>query len=148
PTFVATDSSIDLNSSLKLWLDGSDTSNVFLTYAANGISGTISGTSGTHTLTTSADNSALLQVGDRIRLSSTGSVTAASTLGTNTYTISAISGTTITTAEALTTTYAAGTAYYQGEVSTLNDKSSNANNVTASGTAMPTWISNGQNGLG
>ena len=146
-----------LSANLKLWLDAADTTKVNLTYSALTTAGanacassclTASGTSGATTITTSANVAAALKVGQRIRLGAAGSVTAASTLGADTYTISAISGTTITFSSALTTTYTNSTVY-GGYVSQLTDKSGVGNNATqATASKMPLWISNGQNNLG
>lgn len=144
PNFVSTDGSINLATNLKLWLDASDTANVNLTYNSLGITAT--GTSGTNTITVSANTG--LTIGARIRLGGAGSVTAADTVGADTYTITAIVGTTITLSSNLTTGYA-GSAVYQGYVSQINDKSGTGNNLTQSVTAnMPLWISNGLNGQG
>ena len=144
PNFVSTDgTSINLASSLKLWLDASDKSKVLLTY--NPLGTTATGTSGSNTITVSANTS--LTVGARIRLGASGSVTAASTLGADTYTITAISGTTVTLSNNLTTNYS-GSALYQGYVSQLNDKSSAGGNVLQGTVSkMPLWIENGQNNM-
>ncbi|MCE2654805.1 MAG: hypothetical protein LW650_15615, partial [Planctomycetaceae bacterium] len=145
--FAPNDASVSAN--LRLWLDASDTTRVFLTYSTDSVPTTASGTIGTNTITTSADVSAALAVGARIRLTGAGAVTAASTLGANTYTIAAIAGTTITTVETLTSTYSAGTSFFRGLVSALNDRSAVGNNSTQATQAnMPLWISNGQNNLG
>jgi filamentous hemagglutinin family protein len=149
PAFQSTDGSIDLATSLKLWLDASDTSRVTLTYSTDGLSSaTATGTAGSNTITTSADVSANLAVGARIRLGSAGSVATADMVEADTYTISAISGTTITLSGNLTQNYSSST-LYRGLVSQLADKSGQALNVTqTSGNAMPLWISNSMNGLG
>ena len=150
PSFVSTDgTSVNLATSLKLWLDASDTSKVMLTYSTDGLSAaTATGSNGATTITTSANVAANLAVGARIRLGAAGSVTAASTLGADTYTIASISGTTITLTNALTQSYSAST-LYRGLVSTLADKSGQGNNATqATETNMSLWVSNGQNGLG
>ena len=146
-----------LSANLKLWLDAADTTKVNLTYSALTTAGanacassclTASGTSGATTITTSANIAASLQIGQRIRLGSAGSVTAASTLGADTYTVTAKSGTTITLSSALTTTYTSATVY-GGYVSQLTDKSgTNNNNTQASASLMPLWVSNGENGIG
>ncbi len=135
---------------LVLWLDASDTSKVILTYSTDGLSGvTASGVAGSHTVTTSGNVSAQLKAGARIRLGGAGLITTASTLGTNTYTIASITSTTITTVETLSQTYNVGTGLYRGLVSQLTDKSSTgANAAQSTASAMPLWISNGQNGLG
>ncbi len=146
PAFNSTDgSSISLSASLKLWLDASDTAKVNLTY--NTLGTTATGTSGTNTITVSANTG--LVVGARIRLGAAGSVTAASTLGADTYTVSNIAGTTITLSSNLTTGYA-GSTIYQGYVSQLTDKSTVGTNHATQATAgnMPLWISNGLNGIG
>ncbi|MCB2078432.1 MAG: filamentous hemagglutinin N-terminal domain-containing protein, partial [Novosphingobium sp.] len=149
PSFVSTDSSINLAASLKLWLDASDTSRVTLTYSTDGLSGaTATGSSGSNTITTSVNVASNLAVGARIRLGSAGAVTTAATMGADTYTITSIAGTTITLAENLTQNYA-GSTLYRGLVSQLADRSGLANNATqATAANMPLWISNGQNGLG
>ncbi|MDD4602173.1 MAG: filamentous hemagglutinin N-terminal domain-containing protein, partial [Negativicutes bacterium] len=137
---------VSLSTNLKLWLDASDTGSVTLTYNTTGTTAT--GTSGQNTITTSADVSASLAVGARIRLGGAGAVTTASTLGADTYTITAIAGTTITLDSALTTTYS-GVTLYGGFISQLADKSGlGANATQPTPAAMPLWISNGLNGLG
>ncbi|MFN8929423.1 MAG: filamentous hemagglutinin N-terminal domain-containing protein, partial [Alphaproteobacteria bacterium] len=144
PTFVSTDGTLNLNSSLRLWLDSSDTNQVTLTY--NSMGTTATGTSGSNTITVSSATG--LVAGARIRLGAAGAVTTAATLGADTYTIASIAGTTVTLTSNLTTSYAA-TTVRQGYVNQVTDKSSAGNTVTQ-GTAasMPLWISNGQNGLG
>jgi filamentous hemagglutinin family protein len=140
PSFISTDTTINLASSLRLWLDASDTSNVNLTYNAMGTTAT--GTSGTNTITVSANTG--LTIGARIRLGAAGAVTAASTVGADTYTISNISGTTVTLSSNLTANYTTSN-IFQGYVSQLTDKSGQANNATqATAASMPLWISNGQ----
>lgn len=149
PAFVSTDGTINLASGLKLWLDASDTSRVQLTYSTDGLSGaTATGTNGTNSITTSADVSANLVAGARIRLGSAGTVTTADTVGADTYTITSIAGTTITLASNLTQNYTASN-LHRGLVSQLADKSGQGN-TASKGTAanMPLWVSNGQNGLG
>ncbi len=146
PSFTSTDSSINLSSNLKLWLDASNTSKVTLDYSS--MSTTATGTSGATTITTAANIASSLAVGARIRLGSAGSTTTADTLGSDTYTISAISGTTITLSSALTTNYSASTVY-QGYVSQVTDQSSSALNATQSTAGYrPLWLSNGTNGIG
>lgn len=143
PTFVSTDNSINLQSNLAAWLDGDDRSKVTLTYGNNLIGSiTATGTAGTHTITTSANVSTYLVKGSRIRLGTTGAVTTADTLGAHTYTITNISGTTVTVAEALTTNYLIPQAVYQGLVSTWVDKSGhNANAAQATAAYRPVWVS-------
>ena len=69
-------------------------------------------------------------------------------MGADTYTISAISGTTITLSSNLTSNYS-GSGAYEGYVSQLTDKSGQGNNATQSTTSqMPLWLSNGMNGIG
>ncbi len=138
--FAPNDASIAAN--LQLWLDASDPATITLTYSTDGVATTASGTVGTNTITTAADVAANLAVGARIRLGAAGAVTTADTLGSDTYTIAAIAGTTITTVEALTTTYTTQT-LRRGLVSQWNDKSGLAHNATQ-GTAanMPLWIAN------
>ncbi|MCD8494207.1 MAG: LamG domain-containing protein [Alphaproteobacteria bacterium] len=149
PQFISTDNAINLDTSLVLWLDPSDRSAVTLTYSTNGLGGaTASGTSGSHTIITSTDVSSQLAVGARIRLTGTGAVTTADTLGTDTYTITAISGTTITVQEALSQTYNAGTSLYRGLVSGWTDKNDIGNNAAQStASAMPLWVSGALNDL-
>ena len=101
---------------------------------------------GSNTITTSANVSANLEVGARIRLGAAGAVTTADTLGADTYTITAIAGTTITVQETLTANYTAD-ALYRGLVSQWSDKSGNTNHA-AQGTEsrMPLWVDNKLNG--
>ncbi len=143
PTFVSTDASINLNTGLQLWLDASDASKVQLTYSTNGVATTIVGnTSGTNTLNTAADVSANLKVGARIRLGSAGAVTTADTQGADTYTITNISGTTITVAETVTSDYS-GQNIYRGLVSEWRDKTTNNNNASrADASRQPLWLDN------
>ena len=144
PTFQSTDGTINLGANLKLWLDASDTTKVNLSY--NSLGTTATGTSGQNTITVSANTN--LVVGARIRLGGAGSVTAASTLGADTYTISNISGTTITLSSNLTSSYA-GSSVYEGYISQMTDKSGQGNNATqATAANRPLWISNGKNGIG
>ena len=147
PTFVSTDSVIDLNSDLQLWLDSADSSTVTLTYSTDELSSaTVMGTSGTNTITTSLDVSANLKVGARIRIGASGTVTTADTLGTDTYTITSISGTSITVQETLTSDYT-GTVLNRGLVSSWGDKSDNSYTAATTVEAdMPLWIDNGLNG--
>ena len=147
PTFVSTDGSVDLASDLQLWLDAADATQVELTYSTDSLgAATASGAMNTNTITTSADVSANLEVGARIRLGAAGAVTTADTLGTDTYTITAIAGTTITVQETLTANYTAD-ALYRGLVSQWSDKSGNTNHATQGVAAnMPLWVDNGLNG--
>ena len=147
PAFNATDSSISLSSSLVMWLDASDTSKVTLTYESTGT--TASGTSGTNTITVGSNSG--LKVGERIQLGGSSDSYAASINDNNAdgvYTITAISGTTVTLDANLGSTYS-GSTLYGGFVSQLTDKSGNGNNATqATAADMPLWISNGQNAIG
>ncbi|MBM3602295.1 MAG: filamentous hemagglutinin N-terminal domain-containing protein, partial [Alphaproteobacteria bacterium] len=148
PAFQSTDGTVNLSANLKLWVDSSDTSAVQLTYSTDGLGTTATGTLNSNTITTATNVSANLAVGARIRLGSAGSVTAASTLGVDTYTIASISGTTITLTSNLTSNYS-GSTLYRGLVSQVTDKSSSGLNATQSlENNMPLWISNGQNGIG
>ena len=147
PTFVSTDGSVNLAADLQLWLDAADATQVELRYSSNGISGTTaSGAASSNTITTNVDISANLEVGTRIRLGSAGAVTTADILGADTYTITAIAGTTITVAETLTANYS-GDTLRRGTVSQWNDKSGNANHATQGTTSRrPIWIDNAING--
>jgi filamentous hemagglutinin family protein len=139
PTFVSTDSTINLAADLQLWLDASDASKVQLTFSTNGVVTTANGTAGTNTITTAADVASNLAVGARIRLGAAGAVTTANTLGADTYTITAISGTTITVAETLTQTYA-GSTLHRGLISQMQDKSGKGVDFSQSDvTRMPLW---------
>ena len=130
PNFVSTDTTVDLSNGNVLWLDASDTSTVTLTYSADELGGaTADGVSGSNTITTSADVSDWLRVGSRIRLGGAGSVTTVDTLGTDTYTITNIAGTTITVAETLTGNYTTQT-LNRGLVSNWADKSGATNHAT------------------
>jgi len=146
PTFVSTDGSINLASSLVLWLDSNDRNAITLTYDNTGLGGaTASGILGSKTITTSASIASSLTPGARIRIGSSGAITTATTLGADTYTVASVSGTTITTVEALTANYSTATVY-RGLASAWTDKSGAGNNATASGTAMPLWVGNALNG--
>ncbi len=144
PAFASTDGTVNMGTDLVLWLDGADTSKIQLTYSTNGVTTTASGTVGTHTITTAANVSSALYPGGRIRLLAAGGASAASVMGADTYTIASVSGTTITTVEALTQTYGAGTSIYRGLVSEWTDKSTFANTATQSTQAdMPVFIAGG-----
>ncbi len=164
PTFASTDgTSVNLNASLKLWLDGSDTANLVLAY--NDAAITANGTLGSNTIT--VDTNAGLVVGASIYLGTPSGGGSGGGLGgggwgggggpciacsmlpgsADTYIITSISGNTVTLASSLTGNYSSALAL--GYVSQLIDKSGHgydANQVTAAN--MPLWISNGQNGLG
>jgi len=149
PDFQSTDGTINLASSLQAWLDASDPTKVQLTYSTNSLSGaTVTGISGSNTITTSANVDADLAVGARIRLGAAGNAAAASTLGSDTYTISAISGDTITLSTPLTSNYN-GSALYRGLISEIVDKSATGNNaIQLTAASMPLYVSNGLNGMG
>lgn len=146
PTFVSTDGTIDLATSLVLWLDPADRSKITLTYDNTGLGGaTATGTIGSTTITTSASIASNIAAGARIRLGAAGTATTAATLGSDTYTVVSVSGTTITVAETLTSSYS-GSAVYRGLASGWTDKSGRGNNATSSGNIMPLWVGGGQNG--
>ena len=110
---------------LLVWLDPNDLETITLQYSTNGLSSaTVTGTSGTTALTSSADLSAVLRVGNRIRIGGAGNVSLASMKGADTYEIAAISGVNITTREPLSQTYTTQ-ALYRGRVSQIADKSGN-----------------------
>lgn len=146
PNYTSTDSSLDLNSHLLLWLDGADSSAVTLTYSTDSLgAATASGTSGSNTITTSVNVSSFLQIGSRIRLGSQGSVTTADTLGADTYTITGIAGTTITVAEALTSNYTAQD-LRRGLVSQVTDKAGANHAVQTTESDMALWVTDYKNG--
>jgi filamentous hemagglutinin family protein len=145
--FAPNDSSVSAN--LKLWLDASDASTVTLAYSTDGLGTTASATAGTNTITTAANVSANLAVGARIRLTAAGTTTTANTLGSDTYTIAAISGTTITTVETIAAGGYSGQTLFRGLVSQWSDKSTNSNTASqGTASAQPLWIAanGGQNG--
>jgi len=146
---IADGTQVSLSSNLKLWLDASDTSNVTLTYNSTGTTVTL-GTSGSNTITVGSNTG--LVVGERIQLGGVSDSLLASVNdnagSSGVYTITNISGTTITLDTNLAST-ATGATVYGGYISQLTDKSGQGNNVTqATGSAMPLWISNGLNGIG
>src|ERR1019366_1015480 len=129
---------VSLSSALQLWLDASDTSNVTLSYQT--MSTTASGNSGANTITVGSNTG--LAVGERIQLGTSTSQLASVNDASNIYTITNISGTTITLDANLGSTYSAVT-LYGGYVSQLTDKSGNTKNATQVTSAdMPLWISN------
>lgn len=162
PRFQATDSSVNLLSSLRFWVDGGDASTVLLNYHNNGLSGAlVNGVAGNNTLitTTNLNLTTVLAAGAKIRLGNTNGQTALAndTSNADTYTIQSITyiagvGTSITLTSNLSTSYNAGltnNTLYRGLVTQWNDKSNNAYNVTAVSIASaPLWISTAQNGLG
>lgn len=119
---------------LKLWLSAADYSTFALSY--NALAETASGTSGTHTITASADVSTKLFAGNKIKVGAS-----------DIYTIASVSTATITTAESLSASYTAGTALSLGKASQWNDKSGNGNHASqATGAAQPTYVANRKNG--
>jgi filamentous hemagglutinin family protein len=146
PSYVSTDGSINLASSLVLWLDPANRASVTLTYSADGLSGrSVTGTAGGNTLTLSgAVSSSALAAGARIRIGASGVVSTADTLGADTYTVASVSGTTITTVESLTDNYSSA-ALYRGLASSWADQSGQGNNAVSSGSAMPLWVGNALN---
>jgi filamentous hemagglutinin family protein len=154
PTFTSsagiTDSTaLSLSGNLKLWLDASDTNSVTLNYKSLGTTVT-GGTVGNNIITVGSASG--LVVGERIQLGGSTHSYAASVndnaSSSGIYTITAISGTTVTLDASLATNVT-GAALYGGYVTQLADKSGNGNNVAqATPSAMPLWLSNGQNGIG
>ena len=149
PDYTSTDGSINLLSGLRLWLDADSRSALSLTYSTDGLSGaTASGSLGTNTITTSSNIASSLTPGARIRIGSSGTVTSANTMGPDTYTVASVSGTTITTVEALNSNYSSQT-LYRGLVSQINDLSGVGNHLSQSTeTNMPLWLSTGLNSRG
>lgn len=143
PAFVSTDGSLNLAASLVLWLDPTDRASVTLTY--DPVAATANGTAGSTTFTTSASIASSLVAGARIRIGGAGTAAAATTVGADTYTVVSVSGTTVTVAETLTSTYTAA-AVYRGLASAWRDKSGQANNASSSGNLMPLWVGGGVNG--
>lgn len=117
------------------WYDCSDITTITKAYASKTPTG--SGTISTTTITASADVSNIVPVGSKLRIG-----------GTDIYTVSAVSTTTITTIETLTATYSAGAALALDEVTLLTDKAPTVLNATTAGAALnPTYVPNNQNGL-
>ena len=130
PAFQSTSGAINLSTNLKLWIDAGDASKVNLAYSTDALSSaTATGSLGSTTLTTSVDVSSKLYIGARIRLGSAGANAAASTLGTDTYIVTGIAGTTLTLSSALTQAYT-GSTLYSGRVESITDKSSSVANAT------------------
>ena len=124
------------NTNLTLWLNASDTASLTLAYNTTGTTGT--GASGNATITSAADISATTPAGSQLRLG--GDVA-------NTYTVTAISATTITVSPLLAANYTA-VIIYSAAVSQWNDKSGGSNNATQATTAnQPGYLKNVQNGL-
>lgn len=119
---------------LSLWISGSDLGQITKAYQT--ITPTGSGTSGTTTITASATMATLGFVGQKLRIA-----------GTDIYTLSLISTTTLTTVETLSATYNAGSALANDKISQILDKSSNSNTATqATADSQPTYIPNKKNG--
>lgn len=78
-----------------LWLSSSDPSTITKSY--QNLAATGSGTIGTTTITASADQTNLIQAGEKLRIG-----------GTDIYTVATVATTTITTVETLSNTYTAG----------------------------------------
>ena len=118
---------------LSCWIDNSLSSKV--TKAYQNLTATGSGTSGTTTITSSTNIGSSTNAGCKIRIGAT-----------DTYTISNISSTTITTVETLTSTYGAGSALAFDRESQILDITSNANNaVQATASAQPIYCPAGIN---
>lgn len=149
PAFISSDSAINLSTNLRNWYDASDKSTITLAYSTDALGGaTASGTIATNTISTSISVASALAPGARVRLTGAGTTTTADILGVNTYTISSIAGTTLTTVEPLTQTYGAGTSLFRGLVSQWTDKSAPANNLTQSTVALrPLFVDTAINGL-
>ena len=98
-----------LASSLKTWLDASDTSTVTLSY--NSLGTTATGTSGTTTITVGSNSG--LAVGERIQLGTNTSQLASVNDASNIYTITNISGTTITVDANLSSNYSGAGALWR-----------------------------------
>jgi hypothetical protein len=119
---------------LTCWIDNSLSSKVTKAYQT--LSATGSGTSGTTTITSTSNIGTGTNSGCKIRIGAT-----------DIYTISGISGTTITTIETLTSTYGAGSALALDKESQILDITSNGNNaVQATASAQPIYCPAGING--
>jgi hypothetical protein len=131
---------------LKLWLDASDRQEIELTYSQDGLLGaTASGTAGAFIIATSLDLSAVLEVGNRVRVGSAGAVAAASIIGENSYTISAISAAQISVLEPLQSSFT-NQPLFRGLVSRWKDKSGgNHHAQQTSQDLMPSWVAKKQN---
>lgn len=144
PDYQSTDGSIDLDANLRTWFDASDPDTVILSYTDEGWGVTASGTAGTNTITMSADFAWQLGVGTRVRLGGAGADAAASTLGADTYTITAVNGTQLTVAEPLTANYV-NAGFYRSRVAQWNDKGDGNHAVQGTAGDRPHWISGGAN---
>jgi filamentous hemagglutinin family protein len=135
---------VSLSSALQVWNDASDASTITLTYNSTGTSA--SGTAGMNTITVGSTSS--LVVGERVQIGSGVTELASVNDTSNIYTITAISGNTLTLDASLGSPYS-GATLYGGYVSQINDKSGNNNNAMQSSAGnMPLYIAAGQNGLG
>ena len=142
PSFAATDGSINLGSSLQLWLDASNAASIQLTY---NLVTTLSSDSGGDNVIPVNDITNL-QVGERIQIGGSTSHLASVNDASNIYTITGISGNNVTL-DASPGVVPNGTTIYGGYVSQISDLSTNGNNASVGG-AAPIWISNGLNNLG
>lgn len=117
-----------------VWYDCSDVSTI--TKAYQNITPTGAGISGSTTITASASVTNIVPVGSKLRID-----------GTDIYTVSNVSTTTITTVETLTATYNAGSALALDKVSQINDKSGRGYHATQATIALqPVYVPNVQNG--
>lgn len=144
PDYQSTDGSIDLSANLHMWFDAADPDSVILAYTDEGWGTTASGAVGTNTISMSVDQSFQLAVGSRVRLGAAGANAAASTLGADTYTITAVNGTELTVAETLTANYV-NAGFYRSRVAQWNDKANGNHAVQAAANARPHWVSGGAN---
>lgn len=144
PDYQSTDGSIDLSANLHMWFDAADPDSVILSYTDEGWGTTASGAIGTNTISMSIDKSFQLAVGSRVRLGGAGVDAAASTLGADTYTITAVNGTELTVDEPLTANYV-NAGFYRSRVAQWNDKANGNHAVQAAANARPHWISGGAN---
>ena len=146
--FESTDGTTKIdNGDLEFWLDPGDPTSVTLTYSYDQIDPTTaSGTLGAYTITMLADKSAWFEVGSRVRMGSAGAVATADTMGAHTYTVVAISPTTLTVAEPLQDNYS-NVPFYRGLVSNVADKSGNLRSAfLGDDTRMPLYMTTGFNG--
>ena len=129
---------------MLLWLDASNAGSVTLSY--NSVTTTSTSSSSNVITVSSAAN---LVVGERVQIGGSSDTQLASVNDTsNIYTITNISGTSVTL-DASPGSVGSGTTIYGGYVKQMADLSGNNNTASQSTpSAMPLWISNGQNGLG
>lgn len=114
------------------WINARNYSSLsnFITYQNNTLTG--SGSSGTTTITASADASNLMFIGQKFRIGAN-----------DVYTIANISTTTITTVETLTANYTTQILYNLKD-SQISDSSGNFNNATnATASSQPTYVQTG-----